>query len=76
MADCCYGPMLGKIRRAKKIKAARIARRLGISSTTYSQIENGRRSASFERVNEICSELGLTLTQFDELLQENGNNVE
>ena len=71
MAAVGYGPMLGKIRRAKNIKAEIIARHLGISLTTYSQIETGRRCASFERVSGICDELGLTLAQLDELLKVN-----
>lgn len=66
-----YGPMLGKIRRTQKIKAEIIARKLDISPSTYSQIETGRRSASYERVAEICSELGLTLAQLDEMLDVN-----
>ena len=58
-----YGPVLGKIRREKDIKAATVARHLGISTATYSQIETGRRSASFERVARICGELDLSLVQ-------------
>ena len=68
MAIRSYGPLLGKIRRTKKIKAEIIARKLDISPSTYSQIETGRRSASYERVTEICGELGLTLSQLDEML--------
>ncbi|MHC1759665.1 MAG: helix-turn-helix domain-containing protein [Negativicutes bacterium] len=68
MAIRSYGPLLGKIRRTQKIKAEIIARKLGISPSTYSQIETGRRSASYERVAEICGELGLTLSQLDEML--------
>ncbi len=68
MAIRSYGPLLGKIRRTKKIKAEIIARKLDISPSTYSQIETGRRSASYERVAEICGELGLTLSQLDEML--------
>ena len=68
MAIRSYGPLLGKIRRTKKIMAEIIARKLDISPSTYSQIETGRRSASYERVAEICGELGLTLSQLDEML--------
>ena len=68
MAIRSYGPLLGKIRRTKKIKAEIIARKLDISPSTSSQIETGRRSASYERVAEICGELGLTLSQLDDML--------
>jgi transcriptional regulator with XRE-family HTH domain len=61
---CPYGPVLGKIRREKCIKAANVARRLGFSSATYSQIETGQRSASLERIAGICAELGVSMKQF------------
>ena len=63
-----YGPILGKIRREKMIKAEAIARHLGISAATYSRIETGRRSASYERVTAICDELGISLPQLNELI--------
>ena len=59
-----YGPVLGKIRREKCIKAANVARKLGFSTATYSQIETGHRSASLERVADICDVLGISLKQF------------
>ena len=59
-----YGPVLAKIRREKNIKAENIARHLGLSNATYSQIETGRRSASLERVADICAELEISLEQF------------
>ena len=63
-----YGPIIGQIRRAKRIKASTIARHLDISLSTYSRIETGHRSASFERVTAICSVLGLTMTQLNDVL--------
>ena len=63
-----YGPILGKIRRAKMIKAELIARHLGISAATYSRIETGRCSASYERVTAICDELGISPGQLNDLL--------
>ena len=68
LVEIQYGPIIGKIRRARRIKALTIARHLGISVSTYSRIETGHRSASFERVTAICSALGLTLTQLNEAL--------
>ena len=63
-----YGPILGNIRRAKMIKAELIARHLGISAATYSRIETGRCSASYERVTAICDELGISPGQLNDLL--------
>lgn len=68
MSTILYGPILGKIRRGKMIKAEVVARHLGISTTTYSQIETGRRSASYERVTAICDELGISPVRLNELL--------
>ena len=68
MSTILYGPILGKIRRDKMIKAEIVARHLGISTTTYSQIETGRRSASYERVTAICDELGISPGQLNELI--------
>ena len=63
-----YGPILGKIRREKMIKAEAIARHLGISTATYSRIETGRCSASYERVTAICDELGISPARLNDLL--------
>ena len=68
MSAILYGPILGKIRRDKMIKADVIARHVGISAATYSRIETGRRSASYERVTAICDELGISLSQLNELI--------
>ena len=68
MSTILYGPILGKIRRDKMIKAEIVARHVGISTTTYSQIETGRRSASYERVTAICDELGISPARLNELL--------
>ena len=68
MSAILYGPILGKIRRDKMIKADVIARHVGISAATYSLIETGRRSASYERVTAICDELGISLPQLNELI--------
>ena len=63
-----YGPILGKIRRDKMIKAELVARNVGISAATYSRIETGRRSASYERVTAICDELGISPGRLNELI--------
>ena len=64
-----YGPLFARLRREKQIKAATIARQIGISEATYSQIETGRRSVSLERVSRICLELGLSTVDFVKLWQ-------
>ena len=73
MIEAYYGTILGKIRRRKNIKAETIAHHLGISPSTYSRIETGRISASFETVSKICGELGVTLAQFQKILNRNQN---
>ena len=64
-----YGPLLARLRREKKIKASTIARQIGISEATYSQIETGRRSVSLERISRICEELNLSAVEFVKLWQ-------
>ena len=64
-----YGPLLARLRREKQIKASTIARQIGISEATYSQIETGRRSVSLERISRICEELNLSTVDFVKLWQ-------
>ena len=64
-----YGPLFARLRREKQIKASTIARQLGISEATYSQIETGRRSVSLERLGRICEELDLSTVDFVKLWQ-------
>ena len=69
MAENTYGPILGRIRRAKEIKSAVIAKQMHMSPTTYSQIELGRRSARFEDMCGICSKLGITVGELARMVQ-------
>jgi transcriptional regulator with XRE-family HTH domain len=64
-----YGPLFARIRRDRNIKASTVARHLGISEATYSQIETGRRSVSLERLGRICEELNLSTVDFVKLWQ-------
>ena len=64
-----YGPLFARLRREKQIKASTIARQIGISEATYSQIETGRRSVSIERLGRICEELDLSTVEFVKLWQ-------
>ena len=64
-----YGPLLARLRREKQIKASTIARQIGISEATYSQIETGRRSVSLERISRMCEELDLSTVDFVKLWQ-------
>ena len=64
-----YGPLFARLRREKQIKASTIARQIGISEATYSQIETGRRSVSLERLGRICEELSLSTVEFVKLWQ-------
>ena len=64
-----YGPLFARLRREQQIKASTIARQIGISEATYSQIETGRRSVSLERISRICEELNLSAVEFVKLWQ-------
>ncbi len=69
MAENTYGPILGRIRRAKEIKSAVIAKQMHMSPTTYSQIELGQRSARFEDMCGICRELGVSVGELAEMIE-------
>ena len=64
------GPILATIRHEKNLKSAVIARHIGVSLATYSQIETGHRTVSFERIELICMELGITLENLIAIYQQ------
>lgn len=56
-----YGKMIKKARNSKGIKANWVAKKLGVSISTYSEIENGKRKLTVERAEQIANILGITL---------------
>lgn len=64
-----YGPILGRIRRERSLKAEYVARQIGISPTTYSRIEQGLCSATYERVAEICRQLDFSMQELEESIK-------
>ena len=56
-----YGPHIKAVRVERGIKAAYVARRLQISSPTYSEIESGKRGVSAERLDAILTLIGLPM---------------
>jgi len=75
VAELCYGLLLKKIRRRKDVKAATLAHCLGISPSAYSRIETGQSRMTFEKIATICDALGLTVSQFDELLEQDNEKI-
>lgn len=61
-----YGPLVKKQREARELKAEYVARRLGVSRGTYSEIENGKRTLPAERLDRILDILGLSRAEFYE----------
>lgn len=66
MNDFKYGALIKVARNSKGIKAKWVAEKIGVSISTYTEIEAGRRILSVKRAEEIAGALGMTLT---ELLQ-------
>ena len=59
-----YGARIKAAREKRQLKAAYIARRLGVSPATYSQIETGKRLLTAERLESILTILSM---RWDEL---------
>jgi len=56
-----YGALIKKARNSKGIKAKWVAGQIGVSISTYTEIEAGRRSVTLERAEEIAKVLSMTL---------------
>ena len=61
-----YGALIKSIRNSRGIKAKWVAEKIGVSISTYTEIEADRRGITIERADEIARALGMTLP---ELLQ-------
>lgn len=57
---------LKKIRKEKNLKAKDVAQSLGISKSSYSQIETGRRRPNVDRAKQIGKFLEFNWTRFYE----------
>ena len=65
------GQTIGKLRKEKELNQIDFAKKIGISQTSLSQIESGKKSPSKTTLKSICkalelSELHLYLLSFDE----------
>lgn len=58
-----YGALIKAVRRSKGIKAKWIAEKIGVSVSTYTEIEADRRNIALERAEEIAAALGMTLPE-------------
>ena len=66
------GDRLRAAREDRKMMGKYVAKRLGVSPATYSQIESGQRDLTVQRLDTIRSILGLTWNQL--LAEEVGKN--
>jgi transcriptional regulator with XRE-family HTH domain len=62
-----YGALIKAVRNSKGLKAKWIAEKIGVSISTYTEIEANRRSITLERAEKIASAMGMTL---EELLRQ------
>lgn len=63
-----YGPYLKDARVKKGIKAAYVARRIGVSPPTYSQIESGERGLPAERLEGILKAMSMVKEDLDSMM--------
>jgi len=56
-----YGALIKEVRNSKGIKAKWVAEKIGVSISTYTEIEADRRNLTLERAEEIAETLGVKL---------------
>ncbi|WP_093689166.1 helix-turn-helix domain-containing protein [Sporolituus thermophilus] len=70
MTDRKFGQVLKKLRTAKGISQEDFALNVGLHRTYISQLERGLKSPSLRTIEKICRELGISLVQFMEHLEQ------
>ena len=63
MSNARYGSLIKEVRNSKGIKAKWVAEKIGVSFSTYTEIEAGRRNLTVERAEAIALSLGMTLPE-------------
>ena len=63
MSKARYGALIKSIRNSKGLKAKWVAEKIGVSISTYTEIEADRRSLTIERAGDIAAALGMTLPE-------------
>jgi len=58
------GERIKKIRLKKGLNQVDIYSKIGLSSSYYSEIENGKKNVTIETLEKICKVLGLSLSEF------------
>lgn len=61
--DMLLGARVRELRRGQRITLRELARRLGVSAATVSQLENGRTSITFRRLSQIAATLDVPVPQ-------------
>jgi len=61
--DLLLGARVRELRHGQRISLRELARRLGVSAATVSQIENGRTSVTLRRLGQIAAALGVPVPQ-------------
>ena len=64
-----FGAFIREAREKKGLKQAEVAMQLGICRPYYCYIEQGARSIYFSRAFQICKILGVSLDDFEKLLE-------
>ncbi|MCE5286072.1 MAG: helix-turn-helix domain-containing protein [Pelosinus sp.] len=70
MIDTKFGQVLRKLRTAKGLSQEEFALNIGLHRTYISQLERGLKSPSLRTIDKICKEIGISLVQFMEHLEQ------
>jgi transcriptional regulator with XRE-family HTH domain len=70
MIDKIFGQVLKKLRTEKGLSQEEFAANVGLHRTYISQLERGLKSPSLGVMSKICSELGITLVQLMEQIEQ------
>jgi transcriptional regulator with XRE-family HTH domain len=70
MIEKQFGKILKKLRTAKGISQESFALNIGLHRTYISQLERGLKSPSLRTIDKICGELGISLVQLMEYLEQ------
>ncbi|MDU4959324.1 MAG: helix-turn-helix transcriptional regulator [Sporomusaceae bacterium] len=70
MIEKQFGKVLKKLRTAKGISQESFALNIGLHRTYISQLERGLKSPSLRTIDKICAELGITMVQMMQYLDQ------
>jgi len=75
MVELAFAQALKKLRLAKKFSQEEFASQANLHRTYVSQLERGLKSPSLNTIYKICLVLGIKMSEFMQVVEEELNNV-